>query len=466
MNILHYTLGLPPYRTGGLTKYATDLMAQQVKSGNNVSVLYPGDFIPWNFTKTYIKEKRYSQIAAYEIKNPSPVPLFYGIKNPLDIVAPKRDLSKEQLEILYKKTNPAVFHIHTLMGLPLELLRFFKYKGVKLIYTTHDYYGLCPKVNFINYQGQICETPDDLRCSICNKYSPNSLFLELRNSSYVMKYKKFLTQIAKTKSTQTQSNIIISEEHYPSNAEILCYKNLLLHYKELFSTIDLFHFNSSVAEAVYKRNYKIKNSVILPITHADITDNRKSKGIDSSKIKFGFIGNRSDYKGFPLLKKALLALAKEGHSNWDLSVWGNGKLFTDPDCSQIYYKGTYTQSEQYKVFDIDLLIVPSIWKETFSLITLEAISYGVPVLVTSNVGAKDLVSKYNSEFIIQPDEKSLSTILKRILCNPEVLKSYNEKIKSGTFNYTINNHEQELKKIYEKLVSDENSDSRYPRNSQ
>ena len=38
---------------------------------------------------------------------------------------------------------------------------------------------------------------------------------------------------------------------------------------------------------------------------------------------------------------------------------------------------------------MDLLIVPSIWKETFSLITLEALSYGIPVLISNNVGAKD-----------------------------------------------------------------------------
>lgn len=31
MKILHYNLGLPPYRSGGLTKYSTDLMIEQSK---------------------------------------------------------------------------------------------------------------------------------------------------------------------------------------------------------------------------------------------------------------------------------------------------------------------------------------------------------------------------------------------------------------------------------------------------
>lgn len=33
MKILHYTLGFQPSRTGGLVKYAEDLMNQQVEIG-------------------------------------------------------------------------------------------------------------------------------------------------------------------------------------------------------------------------------------------------------------------------------------------------------------------------------------------------------------------------------------------------------------------------------------------------
>ena len=43
MNILHYTLGLPPYRSGGLTKYSLDLMLEQISEGHTLSLLYPSD---------------------------------------------------------------------------------------------------------------------------------------------------------------------------------------------------------------------------------------------------------------------------------------------------------------------------------------------------------------------------------------------------------------------------------------
>ena len=44
--------------------------------------------------------------------------------------------------------------------------------------------------------------------------------------------------------------------------------------------------------------------------------------------------------------------------------------------------------------DIDILIVPSKWKETFGLITIEALSYGVKVFVSENVGSKDLLQNH------------------------------------------------------------------------
>lgn len=42
MKILHYALGFPPYRSGGLTKFCVDLMVQQTREGHHVAMLWPG----------------------------------------------------------------------------------------------------------------------------------------------------------------------------------------------------------------------------------------------------------------------------------------------------------------------------------------------------------------------------------------------------------------------------------------
>ena len=42
MKILHYALGFPPYRTGGMTKFCMDLMGKQHKDGHQVAMMWPG----------------------------------------------------------------------------------------------------------------------------------------------------------------------------------------------------------------------------------------------------------------------------------------------------------------------------------------------------------------------------------------------------------------------------------------
>ena len=42
MRILHYGLGFPPYRTGGMTKFCMDIMAEQRNIGHDVALLWPG----------------------------------------------------------------------------------------------------------------------------------------------------------------------------------------------------------------------------------------------------------------------------------------------------------------------------------------------------------------------------------------------------------------------------------------
>lgn len=65
----------------------------------------------------------------------------------------------------------------------------------------------------------------------------------------------------------------------------------------------------------------------------------------------------------------------------------------------------YAYSELYNIFDeTDVLVVPSICYETFGYTVLEALSFGVPVIITKNVGAKDVLA--DGAGIIIEDVKS------------------------------------------------------------
>lgn len=187
MIILHYTLGLAPQRSGGLTKYANDLIKEQQKE-HLVYLLYPSGWNFWSRNIRFGESVQPQDVNTIKLHNTLPIPLLFGVKTPCDFIN-SRVISQEELESLYNRVKPDVFHVHTLMGLPKELLVFFKQKGVKLIYTSHDYFGICSKVNLINQDGELCSGPSAEKCEKCNETSKPTIFLRIRNSELALNLK-------------------------------------------------------------------------------------------------------------------------------------------------------------------------------------------------------------------------------------------------------------------------------------
>ena len=82
MKILHYSLGLPPYRSGGLTKLCCDLIVEQKKMGHEVVLLWPGRMKRTTYKYSMIKHIDKVYGINYELVNPLPVPLDEGVCNP------------------------------------------------------------------------------------------------------------------------------------------------------------------------------------------------------------------------------------------------------------------------------------------------------------------------------------------------------------------------------------------------
>jgi glycosyltransferase involved in cell wall biosynthesis len=93
--------------------------------------------------------------------------------------------------------------------------------------------------------------------------------------------------------------------------------------------------------------------------------------------------------------------------------------------------------------DMDLLVVPSIWHETFSLVALEALSYGTCVLVSDKVGAKDIVSRYSPEFVFK-SKQSLHDIIMELLVNRDRVSQYNKTIVSSSWVWSMKKHAKDI----------------------
>ncbi len=451
MNIIHYLIGLPRVRHGGAPVYAFDLlMSQAAMPHNKVSILIQGDTLCWG-NKSHIRfSGDCNGLDCYEISNPVVAPLMYGVRKPEYILDGKRYFDQKNLERFYEKTKPDIFHVHTLMGLPIGLLTYLKSKGTKLVLTSHDYYGICPRVNLINRLGNPCETGDGTLCDDCNRYSKNKYWLTFLNSKLFLKYKRKIP----IKTSKANSECLSSGNmtDLAVNGESK-YIELNSFYKRVFALFDAIHFNSFVSKNVFSQYVTLPYHQVIPITTNAISDRRRRKHFDDT-VRISFVGGIGLAKGFPSLKKVLLELYSEGYKNWVLNIWEGGLGGGDADCSNIVYRGRYSPSQLKKVYDeTDLLLVPSIWKETFSLVALEALSFGVPVLMSDNVGAQILIQDIVPDFIYH-GEDGLRHSLRRIFSDSSLLVEYNTKIlESRNINFSQHKHAEDMMEFYQKVVS-------------
>ena len=449
MKILHYALGFPPYRTGGLTKYCMDLMIAQKEQGDEVALLWPGKIGLLNHKLSIKKGKDIENIQNFEIINPLPVALDEGITEISSYIA-SADI--EVYRKLLDNYKPDVIHLHTLMGLHKEFLVVAKDLGIKTVFTTHDYYGLCPKVTFF-YKGNVCDNDNGCRnCIECNQSSLSIQKIMLLQSPLYRSLKDFpaikilrrrhRSEVFEGRLTNEIPFSITQAEQKKKSDD---YLKLREYYINMYNAIDVIHFNSSVTESIYKRYLNPRDGRIISITHRGISDHRKKKEF-SGKLKITYLAPAKPFKGFDILKKALDELWEEGCRDFELNIYS----FTNKISPYIHMHEPYEYNELENIFDkTDILVAPSLWYETFGLTALEALSYGVPVIVSENVGAKDLIYEKELGIIVKPESNEIYKNIKKIIYQRECLKQWNDNICKIPVSFFSNSeHMKQIQGIY------------------
>lgn len=415
MKILQYTTGLPPVRRGGLPTYSTDLSTYLSRSKKNkVIVVYPGR-MPFYSTQTvkFIKRKseKYS-FEIFEMWNPLPVSLGYGI----DASAPYYEKRETQsIAAFLNEVNPDVIHLHTVIGLPVEFLEVAKKMKIKMIYTTHDYFGLCPKMLTNNPIEKLRKRSCSYECMLC-KRGPSLNKLKVMQTDWYSKLKNgaLLKKLRQEQKGRLSSDV--NDDALLTQDEAVSRYNQRKYYLDMFGLIDQFHFNSSVAKKYFEQFFSNIDGTVINITHCGLMDNRKfSHSASANDVRIGFVGTYEARKGFFTFCSTLKEVRKS-FTNFSAVFYGDvieNQIF---DESWVKNNGVVSPTDMQNAYKgIDILILPSLWKETFGFVVLEALSNGVPCLVSNNVGAKDLVP---DEWVFN-DEQELALKIERILEDPK-----------------------------------------------
>jgi len=267
---------------------------------------------------------------------------------------------------------------------------------VPYLVTLHDSWWLCDRQFMINNHKVDCEQQrvDPLVCAQCLENSNNSI---LRRSSLAAK----LNKADKLLAVSNYQGQLYKENQFNS---VVVHRNGIL-----------FNHTKDHIEAHIK----------------DQADNNSASS--AKKLRIAYVGGVCTHKGYYFLKSVVetLSLSKCELQIIDFNLddgssktvqWGDNQITMIPKIDFSDMPAFYS--------NLDVLLIPSMWRESFGLISREAVMQGCWVVASDSGGlAEDLSEGVNGNVFEKSNAQQFEKILAEINASPEHYR--NKSIRKG-----------------------------------
>lgn len=171
-----------------------------------------------------------------------------------------------------------------------------------------------------------------------------------------------------------------------------------------------------IRENCIKEGWPSNNIIVLP--HGVDTDFFKPSSLkkNNGKIKILFAGNGATRKGLPYLLRAYKKLQTEYPT--ELTILSHN--VKDIQISGITILKDINNNELLELYQAhDIFVLPSLL-DGWGLTVSEAMSCGLPVIISSLVGIKDIIKNKKNGYIIKPKNSTeIYLLLEYLLNNPK-----------------------------------------------
>lgn len=177
-------------------------------------------------------------------------------------------------------------------------------------------------------------------------------------------------------------------------------------------------------QAGYFREVPIQRIINNARDPADLgitdTANRPPDGT----FRIGFIGRLDPTKGIETLLHSFRAaslgsaelwIAGTGDTNYELRLQAH---YSDP---RIRFLGRVSPRDFYP--NVDVIVVPSLWHDTFPGVVFEALAFGKPVIGSRRGGIPEIIQNGENGFLFEPDSPSELTNLIRTIAVDDDLRT-------------------------------------------
>jgi len=176
------------------------------------------------------------------------------------------------------------------------------------------------------------------------------------------------------------------------------------------------------------------------------------------KLIFGYAGTIAYHKGVHVLVEAFNGIDNE---NAELKIFGSGEERYIKSLKEIAGKskkvsfcGTFSSEQVGEVLNgLDVLVIPSVCYESYSLILHEALASNVPTIVSALGGMLEKINDGINGFTFEPGSSAdLFKKIKLILANPQILNELKQNITKMMVVPTVEQEAYKYNAIYSRNV--------------
>lgn len=372
MRILHLSSVYAPHAVGGAEKVVETLSRGLVRLGHEVFVasLVPEATPPGTRDGVALRPLAHRNPLWIQESARYPGP----VRNLNKVATLFNALTAADFARVVAEVRPHIVHSHSMVELSPWMWRAAKSHGAALVHTLHDYDLLCIRAALFMH-GQTCS----------RQHRACAAFSRVKRHHH-----KHIDHVVGVSNAILQTHL----EH-----------GLFDHLGE-------------------KRRHVIWNPVSRP-PHA--APPLRPPRADGAPITFGFLGRLVPEKGLEVLLRACRSLPGEG---WRLRIAGRAPADAAPLHQAIAGLPVelmgFVDPESF-LRDIDVLVVPSLWREPFGLTVLEAYACGVPVIGSDIGGIAEIVRTVDPGALVPAgDEQALAALMAdRVRAGPAALQAVN-----------------------------------------
>ena len=346
----------------------------------------------------------------------------------IHVIAPNKNMVEfsynnllfaERFREVVKESKPDLVHFHHLMKITASAIDVCLDNNIPTVFTPTDFWIICPMVQLILPDRQICLGPDASGVN-CIRH-----FVYDTQPGFVKAVVKAIPDNIITALSNLSIKAWWPEKRLSPSLHFLAVRKDFV--MKWINSLD-----KVLVPAIFMKNIFVQHGLNNDITHI-IPFGLNLKPFQNIPLKsppetltFGFIGTLSEIKGAHILLEAIKRIPRE--FEFGVKIYGKFEEEQHPaytaklkrlaeNDKRIEFCGTFPNEEIGKIFSgLDALIVPSIWYENTPLVIYSAHAAGVPVIGTNLGGISEVVHHEKNGLLFEKgDSTGLSELMKMVI---------------------------------------------------